>query len=497
MARVMEIKLPETEEVRFAQDIARALKRHDAVGLIAGGFVRDLLMDKEPSDLDMCATVHPDLLEELEVDGPPHKTIPTGKEHGTITFLRGDTQIEVTTTRIDHGHGDNRKDVKPEFTFDRKRGPILDVNRRDLTINGLLCDPLTSHVQDHVGGLSDIEDKMIRFIGDSVKRCQEDALRIMRFIRFAARLQDQGFQIDTSIFDVLEDPLVRKRFSLLTGERVRDELLGILMTDNAAWALTMLLEIGVLEAWFPELHRLHNLEQNVWHSEDVLGHVIMALDQACQMDLDLTDRLAVLVHDLGKGVTQEWKCVAPHYGYSFHGHDLESLNILEEEMLPRLKLYGNVGKYPVNIDKVKLLVKGHMSAFAEPNMKMSKRLRHMGVTTFGPEMVERSHNLFLCDTFGRNLWIDYPEDISSVVERVALIKQKVDAYLAEEHSAKTVKDVAVDGHVVMRVLDLKPSRLVGQVLAHLFDKVTSEELSNDPEALERYLLENKSELLNL
>jgi tRNA nucleotidyltransferase (CCA-adding enzyme) len=493
MARVVERQLPDTEEVRFAIDIARALKRHNARGLIAGGFVRD----DRPHDLDMCATVHPDFLEELVVDGPPHKTVPTGKEYGTITFIRGDAQIEVTTTRADHGHSDNRRDVKPKFSLDPHEGPLLDVSRRDLTINGLLWDPLTSRVIDHVGGLEDLENKVIRFIGDPVERCREDALRVMRFVRFAARFRKQGFRIDPAIFDVVEDPVVCRRLQFLSGERVRDELLGILLTDDAAWALTIMLELGLLEMWFPELYRLHNLEQNVWHSEDVLGHVIMALDRACQMNLDLTDRFAVLVHDLGKGVTQEWKCVAPYYGYSFHGHDLESLNILEQEMLPRLKLYGNVGKYPVNVDKVKLLVKGHMATFSAPNMRMSKRLRHMGVDVFGPEMVERSHNLFLCDTFGRNLWLDYPEDFSSVVERVALIKQKVNAYLSEERSAQAVKDVAINGFVVMQLLDLKPGPIVGQILSYLFDKVTSQELPNEPEALERHILEHRLTLLNL
>jgi tRNA nucleotidyltransferase (CCA-adding enzyme) len=500
MARVR-VDVPQTDEVRFAIEIARALNQLGVTTRVAGGYVRDLLLREEPKDLDMCATAHPDVLESL-----PFKTVATGKQYGTITFIKGDIHIEVTTTRQEHGYGDSRRDVQPVFTYDPVEGPVLDVQRRDLTINGLLLDLLSGRVEDHVGGLKDLEAGKIDFIGNAFDRVRDDALRLFRFVRFASKL---GFTIDQEVFDVAHHPLVRKRLSLLSGERVRDEFLGILQTPNASWALTVLLELGLIEMWFPELYCLVDMEQNVWHSEDVWGHTLLALDHACRMNFDLTDRLTAVCHDLGKGVTQDPKVLGDDYGYeaarqkiqdygySFHGHDLASLQIMEEEFCPRLKLYGNVGKYPVNVDKVKMLVKGHMSSFSSPKMRPAKRLRHMGADIWGEEMIDRAHHLFLVDTFGRNLFKDYPEEMSDVIEKGARIYQAIKGYVLQEDSAMSVKDLTINGNDVMRLLDIKPSRLVGQVLADLFDKVTNEELPNDAEALERHVVANRETYLIL
>jgi tRNA nucleotidyltransferase (CCA-adding enzyme) len=496
MARVR-VDVPQTDEVRFAIEIARALDQLGVTTRVAGGFVRDLLLNEEPKDLDMCATAHPDVLESL-----PFKTIATGKQYGTITFIKGDIHIEVTTTRQEHGYGDSRRDVQPVFTYDPVEGPVLDVQRRDLTINGLLLNLKTGIIEDHVGGIKDLEKGHVRFIGNSFDTVHNDTLRLYRFVRFASKL---GFTIDQEVFDVAQHPLIRKRLSLLSGERVRDEFLGILQTPNASWALTVLLELGLIEMWFPELHRLVDMEQNVWHSEDVWGHTLLSLDHACRMDYDLTDRLTAVCHDLGKGVTQtpkmedgeEAQQKIQDYGYSFKGHDLASLQIMEEEFCPRLKLYGNVGKYPVNVDKVKMLVKGHMSSFSSPRMRPAKRLRHMGVDVWGEEMIDRAHHLFLVDTFGRNLFKDYPEEMSAVVEKGARIYQAIKGYVLQEDSAMSIKDLSINGNDVMRLLDIKPSRLVGQVLADLFDKVTNEELPNDAEALERHVVANRETYLTL
>lgn len=119
MARTTQLDLPDTEEVRFAKRIARALQQKGGRGYIVGGPVRDLLMGKTPNDWDMCATRSPE-----DVKSLGFKAVPTGEQYGTITLIEGDSKIEVTTTRLDHGHGENRRDVKPVFTFDNEMGPV-------------------------------------------------------------------------------------------------------------------------------------------------------------------------------------------------------------------------------------------------------------------------------------------------------------------------------------------------------------------------------------
>jgi tRNA nucleotidyltransferase (CCA-adding enzyme) len=506
MARGIKIDLPDIDEVRFAIRISRALQEKGGRGYIVGGPVRDMLMGRMPKDWDMCATRSPEDIKNLGF-----KAVPTGEQYGTITLIEGDSKIEVTTTRLDHGHGENRRDVKPVFTFDNEKGPRWDVQRRDLTINGLLCDPLTGEVLDYVGGIQDLQDGIIRFIGDPEKRVIEDGLRLLRWVRFIC---STGMAPDPTGFDIVFNPTVQNRLQNLSGERIRDELLGILSTERASLGMTMLQELGVLKMWLPEMERLVDMEQNVWHSECVWGHTLMALDNVVQMGGDLTDRVTAFFHDIGKGVTQDVKIAEIHaddygmdklkqYGYSFHGHDAEGVRILNEDVLPRLKLYGSTDKYDVDVERVKHLIGHHMHIFSGYKMRMSKRLRHSGVSDFDMDMIDRSFMLFLADTCGRKLCLDYPlesadaEPMWAVIEKGATIRKSLLSYLEQERSARTVKDVLLNGHDVMRLLELTPSRTVGNVLNHLFDLVTSEKLENDPEVLEEYVVQNRGMLLVL
>jgi tRNA nucleotidyltransferase/poly(A) polymerase len=387
----------------------------------------------------------------------------------------------------------------------------MDVQRRDLTINGLLCDPLTGEVFDYVGGLKDLEMGIIRFIGDAEKRVMEDALRLLRWVRFICRT---GMVPDPSAFDVTQNPSVVRRLQNLSGERVRDEILGILSTERAALGMTLLHELGIIEMWLPEMEQLVDYEQNVWHSEDVWGHTLMTLDAVVQMGGDLTDRVTAFFHDVGKGVTRDVKTTGvddgdplydklQQYGYSFHSHDVAGVRILDESIVPRLKMYGPTDKYDVDMDRVKHLIGCHMHTFSSNKMRMSKRLKHSGVSDFGMDMLDRSLMLFMADTFGRKLWLDYPlksedaEPMWKVIEKGASIKKDILNYLEQEHSARNKKEVAINGHVIMNLLGIRQGRKVGDVINHLFDLVTESGITNEPTVLEQYVVAHKDYLLNL
>ena len=342
-------------------------------------------------------------------------------------------------------------------------------------------------------------------------RVIEDGLRALRWARIIC---STGFAPHPSGFSVTSNPVVQNRIKNLSGERVRDEFLGILSTERPAMGMTLLQDLGILEVWFPELEALVGLEQNIWHSEDVWGHTLMALHYAALLGGDLTDRVTAVFHDVGKGVTQHVKSKGLHsdddverqlreYGYSFHDHDSEGIRVLDASTIPRLKLYGSTDKYEVDMERVKHLINGHMHVFSSDKIRRGKRLKFLGVSDFGIDMLERSFILFLADTLARNLWLDYPlgrdeaEPMWGVVERGAQIRQDVLRYLNNTDAAPSVKDVNLSGHDVMALLSIKPSPTVGVVLRHLFYLVTNEDIANDKDALSDYVTRNKELLLNL
>lgn len=470
------IDFPDSEEMRLALDIAREIRSRGRVTYIVGGFVRDSLLGHKPKDLDMCATLSPQEMKELNIPGA--HIIPTGEMYGTITFVRGAVEVEVTTTRYEIGAGDYRRDVTICFSYDNDRGPFLDVMRRDLTVNGMLCDPITGEVVDHVGGMEDLKKGLIRFIGSPVGRCQEDALRLLRAVRFAVT---KGFAIDSGVFEASVDSLVKRRLTLLSGERVRDELLKILSVRkgaDCAWAMTMLLELGVLETWFPELTALVDVRQNIHHSEDVWGHTLLALANTDGEGLEV--RLAVLFHDLGKPVTKEY--VGAHYGSNFLKHD-KSSEELARKILRRLR-FGRTrsGNHHCRIERLLHLVRHHMTAMRN-GRKMSRILKRVGVQDFGEAMLEMSWAVARADLLGRV----YP-DMYSELEKIDAVRHRVANHI-DRMGAIGLKDIPINGNDVMRLLDCSAHPEVGAALNDLLQAILDGEIApHDKAAMEALVL---------
>jgi len=473
-----------TPELEFARDITRALRARGKEGLIAGGYVRDV---ENPNDLDMATTESPDGM--LTLDVPNCHKVPTGIDYGTVSFVRvaGEENIvvEVTTCREDHGASDNRRDVKPKFCYNKDTAFQLDAMRRDLTINSLMADPFTGKIYDWVGGLTDLENRVIRFNRGAVEACRDDALRLLRGVGFAARL---SFTVTTDIFDAACDSVVRRRLSKLSGERIRDELLRILKSNNAAWGISMLQQLGVMELWLPELCCMLDCEQNIYHTHDVWGHTLLGLSSIEHASLEV--KLAFLFHDSGKPFTQEM-LRGEDYGYSFHRHHMASVDVLQGIAETRLKLFSNSGKYPVNMEQVYHLVEAHMSSFGGKDASMNNRLKHTGISKFGPEMLDKSWDMFWADAHGRNIYLeDSVKSTDVLIDEMRRRYNLIRDYLAKENTAFTVKQLAINGHAVMRLLGIKPSKEVGNTLNGLLEAVSNELVENRREALEEYLLSN-------
>ena len=251
---------------------------------IVGGAVRDSLLGRPVHDWDIATNALP---EDCMALFP--KVIPTGLKYGTVTVFSESYQVEVTTYRSDGVYRDGRRPESVGFVSDI----TTDLSRRDFTINAMAYDPLAARLIDPFGGQQDLRDRLIRTVGKANQRFAEDALRMMRAVRFMAEL---GFTLDPDIVRELQ-PEMMARISM---ERIRDEFSRIILTDGLTGAICLLKESAMLDAFLPELAAT-DIPQNRYHTLTVFEH---CLKTAELVRPDLTLRLAALLHDIGKPRTR-------------------------------------------------------------------------------------------------------------------------------------------------------------------------------------------------
>ncbi len=281
--------MPQSTEARLAREIIARLKGHGHQGYLAGGCVRDLLLGREPQDYDVATDARP---EQVVCLFPGARLV--GAHFGVVIVRSDSAEVEVATLRSDHSYLDGRRPAAVEFETDPRR----DVIRRDFTINGLLADPDTDEVLDYVGGREDLRAGIIRAIGDPEARFGEDHLRMLRAIRFAARL---GFEIEPATFAAIRR--LHEKIGAISAERIRDELVRILTEGGARRGFELLDASGLLGDLLPEVAAMKGVEQPPeFHPEgDVWVHTMMMLEGLRQPSETLA--LGVLLHDVGKPPT--------------------------------------------------------------------------------------------------------------------------------------------------------------------------------------------------
>ena len=274
----------EREKLAFAI-ISHLLARHHKAFLV-GGCVRDRLLGIRPKDFDVVTDAPPAQL----VDYFPGASL-VGAHFGVVLVKEGEAQVEVATFRSEGDYSDGRRPDEVRFETD----PALDAQRRDFTINGLMEDPLSGEILDYVGGRADLASKTIRAIGQAERRFQEDHLRMLRAVRFAARL-DFTLEERTRAAIRQQGAFVRT----ISAERVRDELIRILTEGGARRGVELLDELGLLAHVLPEVKAFQGVEQPPeFHPEgDVWNHVLLMLEKMGTAPIPLA--LGVLLHDLGK-----------------------------------------------------------------------------------------------------------------------------------------------------------------------------------------------------
>jgi len=331
--------------------IVEKLRERGHTAYLVGGCVRDMIMGTKPKDWDVATNAPPDRVMSIF-----DKTIPVGAQFGVVIVRRRGRNYEVATFREEWGYEDGRRPGGVRFSTAK-----ADAKRRDFTINGLFYDPVEGKVIDYVRGLRDLEAGVIRAIGRPEERFEEDKLRMLRAVRFSSRF---GFRIARRTGEAIKKNA--KDIEKVSAERVRDELVHILVSDNPADGIRKMDDYGLLEHILPEVKDMQGVEQpEKFHPEgDVFEHTMIMLEMMKKKYKKAPElALAVLLHDVGKPPTFEIKDRIRFNNHAPVGRDMA------EQILKRLRFPNSTVK------TVTSLVGDHLKFIEVKNMRPARLMR--------------------------------------------------------------------------------------------------------------------------
>ena len=422
-------------------------------GFVVGGCVRDSLLGLKPNDWDITTNASPQLVKDI-FERQGFRVIETGIKHGTVTVIINEEPFEITTYRIEGEYIDNRRPSNVEYTDSLRE----DLIRRDFTINAMAYNTDIGLI-DHFDGREHLKEKIIKCVGDGNKRFSEDALRVMRAIRFSSQLD---FQIDEYTLDnIKKNAILIKNIS---KERIKDELNKILLSERPSKGIRLMVESGVMGYIIPEMMKCVGFDQkNKYHNKDVFEHILMVIEN-CPKDLEI--RLAALFHDIAKPdcFTEDDK------GGHFYRHELIGAE-LTEKILKRLK-YDNK-----TIENVTNIMREHMFKGKGIKRKAIKRLisRIGEVNTFKLFMLQEAD----CKASA-------PEH-SSIVD-VEIMREKTQQIIMMNEPMR-VSDLCIKGSDIIE-LGVAPGREIGEILRYLLDICLDDPDKNKREILLRIVRDN-------
>ena len=414
-----------------------ALEKEGFSCYAVGGCVRDALLGLIPHDYDLCTAAKPETIAQIFAG---HTLVRSGEKHGTIGVVIDGAVYEITTYRTEGDYTDGRHPGWVEFVDDI----TLDLSRRDFTVNAMAYSPIRGYA-DPFGGRQDLKDGVLRCVGEAEKRFSEDALRILRGVRFAVRY---GLEVEKDTKNAMYRlaPLMEN----LARERVFDELCKLLPLVNAEDLLAF---APVLTQVIPELMPLMGFDQkNPHHQYDIFTHTAQVV---AGTPADLAVRWAALLHDIGKPgcFSQDEQGIGHFYGHAKLGAQIA------DSILLRLKAPTALRQ------RVVLLVEQHMTPL-EPDKKLLRRR----LSKLGSETVHQLLALQRSDMGAK------PAD-DSRFSQIQLLLQEIEA----ENACLSIRDLAVSGHDLMDLGYRGPA--IGQALQFLLEQVLDERVENEKEAL--------------
>lgn len=437
------------------KEIIKALEGAGFEAYAVGGCVRNFILGREPYDWDITTSAKPEEIQKVFTKSVYEN------DFGTVAINTESKNenlkiIEITTYRLEEKYTDKRHPDEVKFTKKLED----DLARRDFTINAIAYDG--KKFIDPFGGQKDIKNKIIRAVGEPDKRFNEDALRLMRAARFAVQL---NFDVEKKTAEAIKDN--SDDIVAISKERIRDELIKMMMTENAKLGIEMLREFGLLKHILPEIEEGWGVGQNKHHIYTVWEHNLLALDWAVKHNYKLENRMASLLHDVAKPQTKHGE----GSDSTFYNHEVVGARIAAK-ILERLKFPKKF------IEKVVLLVRYHLFYYNVEEVSESS-VRRL-VRNVGPENMDDLLEVRIADRKGSGV----PKAEPYKLRHLRAIIEKV------SRDPISVKMLKINGDDLMKDLKMKPGPKMGYLLNILLDEVLDEPKNNKKE----YLIKRAKEL---
>jgi len=446
--------------------VSDALQKAGFEAYLVGGCVRDLLRGEKPKDWDIATNARPEKVQELFEHTYYENTF------GTVGVVNDKTKdsslknVEVTTYRLESTYSDARHPDSVTFSDNLDD----DLKRRDFTINAMaltlpvgIKDISKGHLVDLFAGKKDLVSGQIRAVGKPESRFKEDALRMLRAVRFASEL---GFTVSRETGGAIER--MAQQIDKIALERVRDEFVRIVMSPNPKKGLELAHDLGLLRRFLPELTWGIDVEQNQAHSYSVFEHSVRTLQAAADKNFPLHVRLAALFHDISKPKTRAWD--EKKNDWSFHNHQVVGARVAKTA-LQRLRFSGETTKI------VAKLVRHHMF-FSDTDVITHSAVRRL-LQAVGTDLIWDLINLRICDRVGTGRPKEEPYRL-----------RKFQAMIEEvQRDPISVGMLAIDGKTLMDVSHETPGPRIGWALHALLDEVMEDPGKNTSEYLEKRSLE--------
>lgn len=438
--------------------VAAMLKSNDFQVFLVGGCVRDHLMSTVPKDYDLTTDANPEQIIALFPRTFYNNSFGTV---GVVTAPESETDeqkvkesiVEVTPFRLESTYSDNRHPDSVAWSKD----VLDDLKRRDFTCNAIAYDIFENKIIDPFDGQKDIENKTIRAVLNAEDRFKEDALRMLRAVRFSAQLD---FKIEQETFEAIKNN--HGLIENVSRERIRDEFIKLIMTPQPMKGIIMAHEAGVLKYISHEIEKGIGIAQNQAHKYDVWEHNLRTLQHSADKNMPLELRLSALFHDVSKPETRRFS--HEKNDYTFYGHDVVGGRVAHE-IMERLKFPKELVEY------VSSMVRYHMF-FSDPDKVTLSAVRRL-IVNIGKDRIWDLVNLRICDRIGTGRPKEEPY-------RFRKFQSMIEEAMTDPVSLKMLK---ITGEDIMNVTHEKPGKKVGLILHALFGEVIEDAAKNNQEYL--------------